>query len=266
MEYSLDVPELLRLGLDLQKLPYGFPDWRPPEYFITALSVKTGVEPEVIRKTTFTGVLPFLFSGTVKGKSVLLPPSDRPLRDLLEWLPWLRNERLTQLMACRACLANYPKAGILLSWRLTLVLSCPEHRLMLEAVRVTADSVYWLGEAPENAPDLVHLLDSRICQALTEGYVEMPSGKVQAGDWFRLMQTIQEELSRRLYGHWNDSSLIQKVWAESDDCPAGYRSWKSFEQISPHRRRSMLIATAMDLIERGSITPKGADAELFIPS
>ena len=263
MEYGLDLYELIRQGLDLQQKPYGFSDWRPPEYFITALSVKTGVEPEIIRRTTYTGALPFLFSGTVKPKSVLLPPSDRPLRDLLEWLPWLRNERQTQLMACRACLANYPKAGIFLSWRLTLVLSCPEHRLMLEPARVTAESVYWLGEAAEGAPDLVHMLDSRICQALTEGYVELPGGKVQAGDWFRLMQTIQEELSRRLYGSWNDSSLILKVWSDSDRCSmAGYGS-KSFERISPHRKRSMLIATAMDLIERGSITPVGVDAKLF---
>ncbi len=159
-------------------------------------------------------------------------------------------------MVCRSCMTNYPKAAIPLSWRLTIVLSCPEHRLMLESVLLSALNVHWLSEEAEESPYLVHTLDSRICQALIEGYVELAGGKVLAADWFGLMQRIHEELSRPLYGEWSNSRLIQKIWTEADCCPqAGKETWKSFEHISLHRRRSMLIATAMDLIERGLITP-----------
>ncbi len=231
-----------------------------------ALSVKTGVQPEVIRRTTFTGVLPFLFSGSIKEKTVLLTRSARPLSSLLEWLPWLRKEKQIQLMACRSCMTNYPKVAIPLSWRLTIVLSCPEHRLMLEPALVSAFNVHWLSEEAEASPYLVHTLDSRICQALVEGYVELPGGKVPAADWFGLMQRIHEELSRPQYGEWSNSRLIQKIWTVADCCPQiGKETWKSFEYISPDRRRSMLIATAMDLIERGLITPVGDDANLFRP-
>lgn len=257
--------ELLRQGLDLEKFPYGFPDWRQPDHFISALYEKTGIKPDVIRRATFTGCLPFLFSGTEDRKSVLLKLPERPLRSLLDWLPWLRAEQKTQLMACRACLLHYPRAGILLSWRLTLVLSCPEHGLMLEPAQVNDESVTWSNELVEQAPYLVRILDSRICQALLDGYVELPGGVIQSGDWFKLMQTIQEELSRRLWGDWN-IQRIQQVWHDADCCPkAGSDRWQSFEHLSPHRRRSMLIATAMDLIERGAITPEGKDAYLFCP-
>lgn len=137
---------------------------------------------------------------------------------------------------------------------------------MLEPTRIDADAVYWLNETAEEAPDLVHSLDSRIWSSVTLGHVELPGGKVTAEVWFRLMQTINEELSRRLYGSWNNNKLIQEVWAAADCCPrAGTTFWKSFEFLSPHRRRSRVIATAIDMIERGSISPLGVDARFFCP-
>jgi hypothetical protein len=264
MEYCFSIRELLRHGLGLETFPTGFPDWRMSDEFISALHEKTGVKPDVIIRSTFTGVLPFIFSEKVEPKSVLLPLPKRPLRSLLEWLPWLRSEPGAQLMACRACLLHYPRAGILLPWRLTLVLSCPEHGLMLEPARVNEESVTWLNEQAEPAPFLVQILDYRICQALLDGYVELPGGVIQAGDWFKLMQTVQEELSRRLWGDWNrHNRLIQQVWHEADCGPKAGVRWQSLDRLGPHRRRSMLIATAMDLIERGEIIPEGKDVYLF---
>ncbi len=68
-------------------------------------------------------------------------------------------------------------------------------------------------------------------------------------EWFRLMQAIHNEVRRPAY---EDSSrnVISRVWTEADCCPrAGSDRWLPFESISPHRRRSMLIATAIHLIE-----------------
>jgi hypothetical protein len=99
---------------------------------------------------------------------------------------------------------------------------------------------------------------------LLDGYVELPGGVIQAGDWFKLMQTVQEELSRRLWGDWNrHNRLIQQVWHEADCGPKAGVRWQSLDRLGPHRRRSMLIATAMDLIERGEIIPEGKDVYLF---
>lgn len=259
MVYGFSITDLLT-HLGFQHLHTSRLDWRPPDLLVEVVSARTGVKPETISRTTVRGMLPFLFTYSdpdcVGHKAVLLPPSNRRPRYLSEWLPWFRRQRRQdEFIACRLCLADYPNTGILLPWRLTIMLSCPAHGLMLEPTRISSDSVEWLNADAEEAPALIRWLDTLNWTALTEGLVRLPGNRIRAGLWFRLLQTICDELNRRIYG-WGQRQLIRSVW-DAVDCSE--RTGTS----SADRRRAVALAMAIKMIEKGSISPQGADANIF---
>lgn len=234
-----------------------------PGELLTALSARTGVPTAVIKKMTYPATVPFLFSGSPSDRANFGPCSvfrDSPNGwqvKLSKWMRWFRKESKHRVNACRLCLVDYPNAAVMLPCALGIVLSCPFHEVMLETAKTDRWSVKF-GDQVEDAPALVSALDRRTWEAVTTGVVQLPGGLVHAGQWFRLLHAIFEELNASLFE--NDQSKWQlSVWRE-----AGY--FPSFDRPDPFKfdkSCAALIAVAIDQLEKGLISPKGTHAYLF---
>ena len=192
---------------------------------------------------------------------MLIATSKPPQPTLQTWV--LRKEKTCDWTACRSCLKTYPDAGVLLPWRLRIMTSCPVHGTMLEPVRIVDDSVNWHNDWVEEAPEPVRSLDYRTWMALTKGSVDLPGGLVQAGDWFRLLRTIWDELNRplSLLRQYQEQPIVS-VWAAVDRfMQPGANSWKSRAE----RIHAIIIATAIDMMEKGIVLGEGTDAKYFGP-
>jgi hypothetical protein len=266
MIYGLSVKELVEHGLGFPPQQANWLDRSPPDRLLEALAKRTRVSVERVRRTTFIAVLPILiglFDNSFFGdNSVLLAPTKHRQRSLSHWSSWLRNEWRDVLIACRACLASYPNAGMLLPWRLSIMHSCPMHGRMLEPARINDGLVYWLTDGVEEVPELIRSFEARTWTALTSGYLELPGGKIDVRLWFSLLRIIKDELTRPIWSGSSSAIKRASVWAVIDSCPqVGTTSWKS----NPERICCALIATAIDMIEQGRITAEGGRARLFYP-
>ncbi|MBA3995374.1 MAG: hypothetical protein C0469_17790 [Cyanobacteria bacterium DS2.3.42] len=238
--YGLKIRDLLRLSLECQGLQRNQLDMRPPEELIAAISLRTGLKQESIRKTTLTGMLPFLFEYS---------DGERFLRGgLSEGIPWFRKNEKEQVTACRLCLEDYPEAALLLPWRLTIILSCPIHGLMLEPAKIVSNSVTWLRKSAEAAPTVVRSLDSRSWTAVTEGQVLLPGGEIDTSVWFCFLKTMHHEMRKPMRDFGKRGEWQQLVW---DYCPQIFCQRKT--QTDPARRWAILIATAFDMMEKGDL-------------
>lgn len=265
--YGLGINDLLKHALGF---PYPNKYWldvKPPQKLLEKLAKRTGVRIERIRQTSVVGLMPFLFAcfdtNYFRENSVLFAPAQhlRPtFVDMGNWIR-LRKPEKNRLNACRACLNNYPNASILLPWRLTLMLSCPSHGLMLEQVNIDEDSASCINDSAEDAPASIRLVDYRTWKALISGLVELPGGFVTAERWFLLLRTICSELNRPLYKP-EQQKLFSAIWAAAHNC-IRQTFWNPVEELHPYRKRSLLLATAIDLMEKGLIYPHGIHASLF---
>ena len=181
------------------------------------------------------------------------PPQHRSLQ---KWV--VRHELVHEFTACRMCLDNYPNAAVLLPWRLRIITSCPEHGIMLEAVRIVEDTAQWRNDAVEAAPDLVRRLDSRTWQALTTGNVRLASGLVHAGLWFRLLRTIWDELNRP-----PQECYDQAVLSVLNGVDGFYRMTKDSWRLRSDRRHAICVASAIEMMEAGTVFPEGIDGKYF---
>ncbi len=139
--------------------------------------------------------------------------------------------------------------------------SCPVHGIMLEPVYIVEDSVSWLTDRAEEAPELVRSLDHRTWKALTTGCVNLPGGFVPAGLWFRLLRTIWDELSRplSLLRECHEQPILL-IWAAVDRfMQQAEDSWKS----TLERKHAIILATAIDMMKKGTVLPEGTDAKYF---
>jgi hypothetical protein len=97
---------------------------------------------------------------------------------------------------------------------------------------------------------------------VTTGLVELPGGRIRATLWFRLLQTIFQEIEDADIHEIERWKWQQMVWQA-----AGYYSPSLFgEPFRFDRTCAMLIATAIDQVEKGFISPKGREGHLFIRS
>lgn len=225
----------------------------PPKNLLEAVSLRTGVPLEKVRRTTFVGLISTLTdSAKCNEYSIFLAPT--PYRG--KSICWLRKE--CSNLACRSCLDNYPDAGILLAWRLSITQSCPLHGTMLEPGLIEKNnSVRWLNRNTIQAPRLICALDSRNYAALSEGYVELAGGRIHAALWFSLLKVILDELTRRTNPR-NHSSPAHMVRAEAATFLQDM-SWNAY----PNMGTSMLLANAIDMMEKGIVSLRGEQASLF---
>ena len=246
--YGLSRMDLLRWGLGFQGLQTIRLDRSPPEELVVAISARTGVGQETIHKATFKGLLPFLFDySECEGTRPSSESSIHLLRNRLsDDIPWFRKPRRNKVTACRFCFEDYPDAALLLLWRLAIIQSCPTHGLMLEAAHVNNDSISWLNGKPEPAPEVLRKFDSRTWVAVTEGSVMLPGGDADTAQWFRLLRIIHRELRKPMNPYGKRVEWQQAVCEHCPDILFQRRT-----QIDPARRWAIVLATALDLMEKG---------------
>lgn len=153
----------------------------------------TGVPPETLSRMSLVGWTPWLtdsvhaepapFDTYVNQFSVLLAPGRRPPRTVAGWRAWIPSKPL--IRACPHCLNDPSRQGLLLAWKLPLLLSCPEHGCLLEPcvgargnflILATKDSQYGNTSAPVRAMDSLTLVIG------TDGQVRVPGSDADEGD------------------------------------------------------------------------------------
>lgn len=257
--YGMKADELLQSGLGFSGLKANQLDLKISGELVAALSERTGLPSESIKRATYSGALPFLYSDSEEGSydnySVLWQKQNFRQSPLSEWLPWFKS----RFHGCRLCLSDFPNSKIMLSWGLNIVKSCAEHGVQNEPGRLSQKSVQWLQEKPVPVPSVLATLDKRSADAINDGFVRLPGGVVDACQWFRLMQTVFQELNTiQLFGskrfEWQEM-----IWEAAGYCPSPSRPF-GFD-ISC----AMLVAIAMNEIEEKVVCPEGKQAYLFLP-
>jgi hypothetical protein len=259
---------------DLLKDDLGFPevktkglDMEAPSDLLAAIAARAGLPVKTIERTTFAGNVPFLFerpyTAPVKEDieycSVLFEPTNPAPGSSSKLRQWFRKETMSKINGCRQCLADYPDCAVLLSWGLTVVSSCPIHGLMLEPGRKAGEGLNWVKEKAEAAPKLVCQLDRRSMAAVAEGFVQLPGGLISAAKWFRMLQTIFHELNGPLFSIEIEHFKWQmQLWAAAE-----YDQNDPFLVFKFDKSCALLIATAIDLMEKGELVPKGKDGQIF---
>jgi hypothetical protein len=263
MIYEFGVKDLLEhdLGFCRRQRQRHWLDIEPPDELLMAVAARTGIPLERVQQSTMAGLRPLVYAYFDRkfsaGTTVLMAQPKPPLHHSLQkWV--LRHELVNEFTACRLCLDNYPNAAVLLPWRLRIMTSCPEHGIMLEAVRIIEDTAQWRNDAVEAAPGLIRRLDSRTWQALTVGNVRLPGGLVHAGLWFRLLRTIWDELNRPLQERHGQAVL--SVWNGVD---AFFGMAQDSWRLRSDRRHAICVASAIEMMEAGTVFPEGIDGQYF---
>ncbi len=265
--YGCSVPDLLKFDLGFPEIKTRGLDVEAPAALLVAIETRTGLPVKAIERTTFAGSASFLFKRLftdpvrtdVEFCSVLFEPPRPAPGSLSKLRQWFRKEYLSRIHGCRQCLVDYPNGAILLSWGLKVVLSCPIHGLMLESARINGEGLDWIKEKAEAAPQLVCKLDKRSMEAIARGCVQLPGGLVSASQWFRMLQTIFHELNAPLFSIEKERfSWQQRLWKAADYFPTG-----PFETFEFDESCALLIAMAIDLMEKGELTPTGRDGDVF---
>lgn len=263
MVYGFSTKDLVEhdLGFCQRQQQRHWLDIAPPAKLLMAVSARTGIPLERVQQSTLAALRPVLyayFDRKFSACSTVLMERPKPPQhlSLQKWV--VRRELVNEFTACRMCLDNYPHAAVLLPWRLRIITSCPEHGIMLEAVRILGDTAQWRNDAAEAAPVLVHRLDSRTWQALTTGYLKLPGGLVHAGLWFRLLRTIWDELNRPLQ-ECHDQAVLS---VRNNVDGLSLMAKDSWHQRSD-RRHAICVASAIELMETGAVFPEGIDGKYF---
>lgn len=265
--YGCSVANLLRYGLGFPEEKIRGLDFEPSVDLVSEIAEKTGKPVRIIERTTFAGALPFIsgrvYTAPVRDDvetcSVLFDPPNPVPGSLVKLRQWFRKEAMSKVMGCRYCLADYQNGAVLLGWGLKVVLSCPTHGVMLEPGRKIREGIEWLKEREEAAPKLVCQLDRRSLEAVSEGSVELPGGLVSAAQWFRIVQTIFHELNAPLFSVEKERFGWQlKLWKAAD-----YHPHDPFQTFKFDTTYALLIAMAIDEIEKGALKPTGKYGKLF---
>jgi hypothetical protein len=277
--YQMDVSDLLQHDLGHDRVDDL--DICPPPVLLDLLARRTGVELDVLRGMSLGGWTPWLlddlnpdssssaFDTYVHQLSVLLPLSKRSVRKVPHWKAWLPKRAIHR--ACPECLNEDGKYAFLLIWQLPLLLSCPKHGCWLERYRGgPGDFFLWETKETQSRPanELIAKMDRRTWQALTTGQVELPLRCVHVGIWLRLLRTLLDELNSPISYSPSQAQDIRKIW-EYCGYPvrAGQNHWYPYEALDMPVQLQMLeaAATTIRLIETGTLTARGAQAELFLP-
>lgn len=131
---------------------------------------------------------------------------------------------------------------------------------MLEPVRFYLNELKWRYDKSEPVPESLNLQDGRTWSALAKGYVDFSGGRVAAFPWFKVLGMILDVLHSRLEdpgplpgGVWNE--IIRDAACDQLDGIA----WKT----KIPRMDAMFFASAVDLMERGTIPPVSIDGSYF---
>ena len=280
--YNTDVEHLCDdIGYPLRTGRADDIDVVPPPGMIDVLAERAGVTAARVREMSVAGWVPWLlddmeplpdgFATYVRQISVLRPVEKQKTRLVPPWRPWLSDHLRPR--ACPECVAaSPPPQPYQLLWTIPIISSCPTHGCWLEATFATRGFFgTWDFDrpAPRPAPEHILTMDQRTLDAFTLGHVDLPRRRVHAGIWFRLVRTIIDELSCPLSENRpSGADTIRQIW-ESAGYPVrdGQALWRpyelQYETVQAHTMEA--AATAITLLENGSITGPGKDAHLFQP-
>lgn len=273
--YRMDVHELLAHDLGHDQLDDL--DTAPPLSLLTMIARRSGVELERLREMSLAGWVPWLLDSLDDSLpaaletyafqcSVLLPK--RKARSITRWRAWLPSQPMRR--ACPLCLNDPANQAALLVWQLPLMLSCPQHGCWLASYwGLSGQYLQWdnAEAAPRPANAAIASMDRRTWQALTTGFVELPSRRIHAGLWFRLLRTLLDELNTPLSHCGGSAGSVRQVWEHcGHPLRAGQSLWRPFEVLAPAVQVQMLeaAATAIALIESRVLLPRGEYAPLFL--
>jgi TniQ len=268
---------LLEHGLGHRELSDAELDLDPPTHLLEELARLTGLDRHRVSAMTMAGWVPWLLDSLVPAPdtyetyvhqlSVLLPPKRRKIYTPRQWVPWLPTTGARR--GCPDCLASSPT--VLLFWQLPVMASCPVHGRRLEAYEGRpADDLLWIMPAHDQRrlPESLSLMDRRTWQAITTGSVDLPRYPVHAGTWFRLLRTLLDELTTAQGRYGRQLEDVRRVWEHcGHPFRAGLYSWQPFETLHRAAQQQLLeaAAAAMELIETGSLTALGTNANLLRP-
>jgi hypothetical protein len=278
--YQMTVGELVEHGLGQDPMAEGDLDLDPSPALLDVLAERTGVGRARVRQMCMAGWTPWLldslearptgFDTYVRQLSVLLPARKRSMHSASPWTAWLPHDRLQR--ACPLCADDPGRHGLLLVWRLPLPLSCQRHGCVLEPfIGFPGDYLAWTGDevGPRAASDAVLAMDRRTYDALAAGRAHLPGRSVDAGEWFRLLRAILDEVSTPLTYWGRHAADLGLIWAScGHPVRAAQATWKPFERY-PWPVQAQLLeaaATAIHLIEDGIVTGRGTHADLFAPA
>ena len=255
-------------------------DIAPPLSLLTYLAQRSGIEQDRLNCMSLTGWVPWLLDSLddsipssldnyVFQFSVLLPRNRRKARSIPNWRAWIPSKPINR--ACPVCLRDPNNQALLLAWKLPLMLSCPVHGCWLESYWGAPGKFFrWKNSdfSPRTASEKIFAMDRRTWQALTTGHVKLPRRSIHTGLWFRLLRTLLDELNTPLSQCGVCAKTISYIWKHcGHPVRARQHFWRPFEILDLTVQLQMLeaAATAIDLIESKVLSPRGDQAELFLP-
>lgn len=276
--YNMDVPDLVRHGLDDPDTTIDRLDGAPPLALLARLSRRTGVSADRIKAMSLAGWAPWLFDSLdaqpgafdvyVRQFSILLKHGASARHRADGWRAWIPAQ--PQQRACPRCLTYADRSALPLMGQLPLMLSCPRNGCLLEPILAIVGGPIWAStlRVPRPAPDSVLIMDRCTGQALTVGQVDLPRRTVHAAIWFRLLRTLLHELSLPATSWGTHAGDLRRIWTHSGHpVRAGLAVWRPFEAV-PWAVQAQLLeaaATALHLLHIGLLTGRGAETSLFEP-
>lgn len=214
--YDMEPKNLLmyEFGINLEVHNLYSIDLNPPINLLNGLSERTGIELNTIKALTTEGYIPLLIDTLESSETTvfndytnqfyIFPGKRKYITDLNNsWIPWFSTNRFATAQGCEACLSENHEQYLRLHWRFPWMMSCPIHKLLLEEVilcGVVQQKVFFSSNRSNEygrsaGLDDLYAMDNITLQAVTQGIVELPSGRrLHGGVWLRILRTLIEEL------------------------------------------------------------------------
>ena len=275
--YGMDLQDLLHYEFGI--LAADRLDIDPSTRLLEALSARSGLSSDRLRIMSVAGWVPWLldsvepadngFESYVRQFSVLVAPGRRrPASKVGPWRAWMPEQATPR--ACPQCMRGRTADPFLkLTWRLPLMLTCPEHRCRLQPCYGGHGRFFgWVERRSRRRPTSALLkLDQCTTRALEDGHVQLAGRKIHAALWFRLLRTIIDELTLPLSAHTSSQvRTIRAIWERSGyPVRAGMSVWRPFEQFTWPIQAMVLeaAATAIHMIETGQVSAAGEQGPWF---
>lgn len=267
--YDMEPKNLLmyEFGINLEVHNLYSIDLNPPINLLNGLSERTGIELNTIKALTTEGYIPLLIDTLESSETTvfndytnqfyIFPGKRKYITDLNNsWIPWFSTNRFATAQGCEACLSENHEQYLRLHWRFPWMMSCPIHKLLLEEVilcGVVQQKVFFSSNRSNEygrsaGLDDLYAMDNITLQAVTQGIVELPSGRrLHGGVWLRILRTLIEELNTigKIIGSRN-RALITPFWKELNlFVREGFSRYVVFEQLSYKKQLTLMRVASL---------------------
>lgn len=266
--YVMQPEELLlhEFGINLERHNLYSIDLNPPLHLLNQLSERTGMEFNAIRALTAQSYVPLLIDELESNEANAYSEyiSQFPVfpykmqnmnkRNYNSWVPWFNINRFATIQGGKTCLSQDPEPYLRLHWRFSWMMSCPVHKLLLKQVKfygyLNQQVVFFIdnnnNHDTEYNPDNLYAMDNITLQAVTKGFVELPSGKLHGGVWLRILRALIEELSLPLRMFTVETrKLLELYWRDLNlSIRRGLGVHNLFEQLDYKKQLILMLVAA----------------------